>query len=276
MKKAIAVLILVVLVFSLTGCCLKHEWKDATCTEPKTCAKCGKTEGEPTGHDWKEATCAEPKTCLTCGETEGEPTGHLHTEWKEENLDILNARRELSLVCDDCGKKIDSKTENVDSFIDGNVFIFTAKEFVERMQMFYDELNGKDLPLKFVYSINKFGAVNFDVYNQYDYWLAWGIFYDTEGQSLKAENEDGKINCVAIFAPEQEELSLEVVHYLLTLLTNAASKAIDPQITDFNVYSEPVMNNEYVAGEGKLLHGLTYSFSLADNEFKLYIEIPTE
>ncbi|MBR4462461.1 MAG: Ig-like domain-containing protein, partial [Erysipelotrichaceae bacterium] len=29
-----------------------HEWTDATCTEAKTCSKCGETEGDPLGHDW--------------------------------------------------------------------------------------------------------------------------------------------------------------------------------------------------------------------------------
>ena len=35
MRKAIALLLVLVMAFSLSGCCLKHEWKDATCTEPK-------------------------------------------------------------------------------------------------------------------------------------------------------------------------------------------------------------------------------------------------
>ena len=53
-----------------------HVWKEATCTEPKTCTVCGITEGDPHGHDWADATCTEPKTCRTCGITEGEPLGH--------------------------------------------------------------------------------------------------------------------------------------------------------------------------------------------------------
>lgn len=40
---------------------MSHEWKEATCAEPKTCAKCGETEGEALGHTWVEATCEEPK-----------------------------------------------------------------------------------------------------------------------------------------------------------------------------------------------------------------------
>jgi len=53
-----------------------HSWKNATCTAPKTCAKCGVTEGTATGHNWKDATCTTPKTCANCNATEGTATGH--------------------------------------------------------------------------------------------------------------------------------------------------------------------------------------------------------
>ena len=76
MKRVICFLVAVIAVFVLTGCCISHQWEEATCTTPKTCAKCGKTEGDPLGHTWKEATCIEPKTCSVCGETEGDPLGH--------------------------------------------------------------------------------------------------------------------------------------------------------------------------------------------------------
>ena len=52
-----------------------HEWEGATCTQPRMCANCGLTEGEPLGHNWVEATGATPKTCTRCGATEGEQYG---------------------------------------------------------------------------------------------------------------------------------------------------------------------------------------------------------
>lgn len=64
----------------LTGCHLKHEWTEATCTEPRTCVNGGETEGEALGHTFVEATCTEPKTCGVCGETEGEALGHTFEE----------------------------------------------------------------------------------------------------------------------------------------------------------------------------------------------------
>ena len=57
-----------------------HSWKDATCTEPKTCSSCGATEGTENGHSWKDATCTAPKTCSACGITEGEPTDHTYPD----------------------------------------------------------------------------------------------------------------------------------------------------------------------------------------------------
>ena len=57
-----------------------HNWKDATCTTPKTCTKCGATEGKASGHNWKDATCTAPKTCSKCNATEGNAGGH---SWKD-------------------------------------------------------------------------------------------------------------------------------------------------------------------------------------------------
>lgn len=53
-----------------------HEWVDADCDTPKTCSKCGATEGEALGHNWNAATCTTPKTCSKCKTTEGEALGH--------------------------------------------------------------------------------------------------------------------------------------------------------------------------------------------------------
>ena len=48
-----------------------HFWQPATCTAPKTCSICGKTEGAALGHSWSEATYFAPKFCPVCGEIEG-------------------------------------------------------------------------------------------------------------------------------------------------------------------------------------------------------------
>ncbi len=55
----------------------------ATCTEAGTqkrnCSRCGEIETspiDPLGHDWKDSTCSEPKTCVICKATEGSAKGH--------------------------------------------------------------------------------------------------------------------------------------------------------------------------------------------------------
>jgi len=79
-RKTLTSAILVAITLLLTGCCISHDWQEATCTAPQTCSKCGKTEGEALGHTWVEATCSEPKHCEICGETEGEALPHTWVE----------------------------------------------------------------------------------------------------------------------------------------------------------------------------------------------------
>ena len=59
-----------------------HSYKDATCTAPKTCSKCGATSGSALGHSYKDATCTAPKTCSKCGATTGSALGHKYTDGK--------------------------------------------------------------------------------------------------------------------------------------------------------------------------------------------------
>lgn len=60
----------------MTGCCLQHDWEEATCKDPMTCSKCGKTQGESLDHEWVDATCTDPKTCELCGKKKGDALGH--------------------------------------------------------------------------------------------------------------------------------------------------------------------------------------------------------
>ena len=65
------VLALFIFAFALTACqeC-EHVWEAATCTSPKTCSICNKTEGAPTGHTVVVDTAVAP-TCTSTGLTEG-------------------------------------------------------------------------------------------------------------------------------------------------------------------------------------------------------------
>ena len=74
----------------------EHDWVDATCTEPKTCSKCGETDGEANGHTEEivagtAATCTEEgltdgKKCSVCGVTTVEQTAIAALGHKEETV----------------------------------------------------------------------------------------------------------------------------------------------------------------------------------------------
>lgn len=72
----------------IAGEALGHDWSLATCFVPETCTRCGETQGNPLIHKWVEATCTAAKNCTRCGTTEGEALGH----------DFVDA------VCTRCGK----------------------------------------------------------------------------------------------------------------------------------------------------------------------------
>ena len=59
-------------IFNVVETC-NHEFTEATCEKPKTCTKCGVTDGEALGHNWVDATCEKAKHCTRCEATEGEP-----------------------------------------------------------------------------------------------------------------------------------------------------------------------------------------------------------
>lgn len=86
----------------LSGCGHEHVWEKATCSAPKTCNECGKTEGEVLDHVWREATCTEAKTCSSCGKTDGEPLDH---EW--DAATCLEAKR-----CSVCGEHEGEKADH--------------------------------------------------------------------------------------------------------------------------------------------------------------------
>lgn len=108
MKKTLSLIMSLFLLLNLCSCG-KHEhvWQKATCTSPKTCSICGKTEGESLGHDWKAATCTTPKTCATCGETSGKPLGHSVTEWSQTSPSTCTEHGIESGVCSVCGETVE-------------------------------------------------------------------------------------------------------------------------------------------------------------------------
>lgn len=303
MKKAVVFLGLCFLLI-LSGCACKHEWKEATCTEPRICSKCGETEGEalghdwtkatcteakvcercgetegePLGHDWTDATCTEKKTCKRCGETEGEPLGH-NAKWTEVEKDNISATRYLALKCSRCGEELETKLESIDTFIDNDRFTFTAEEFVERLQNTWDEEMKDAITLKFSYAVNSAGLINFDILNLNDSWLGWGVFYDKKGNAIEAAAADSTVYSIRIIVGPINELEISTVYYLFSKLVGPVSVAVDPTITEGSTYSDPILNNVYSMFDGKPLKGIYYSCGYREENgtFTLDIDIaPTD
>ena len=113
--KMVAVLLALVCLVCLTvtGCCIQHKWVEATCTRPKHCSECGKTEGKALGHNWNEATCDHPKTCSRCGATNGEKLKHVPGDL-EINDDVTQAVS----TCKLCGQSITVDLEGFDGHAD--------------------------------------------------------------------------------------------------------------------------------------------------------------
>ena len=63
---------------------LRHDFAPATCTAPKTCSRCGATEGTPLGHDfavsWSSDASGHWHACSRCDAKDGEAT---HTPDRE-------------------------------------------------------------------------------------------------------------------------------------------------------------------------------------------------
>lgn len=93
-KNVAMALVAVLCIGLLAGCCLSHDWQEATCEKPAICTKCGKTEGSVLDHRWRDATCDEPKTCKRCADTRGDALGHA---WEV-------ATCEVPATCSRCGK----------------------------------------------------------------------------------------------------------------------------------------------------------------------------
>ena len=127
MKRKICFLA-IFLVFSfctLTSCkknnqvCTSHTYAAATCTAPKTCTKCGYTEGEPLGHDLvhhekEDPTCTKKghkayDTCTRCDYTTYQEIPALGHEW-------VDATTEAPKTCTRCketvGEKLPTEKKN--------------------------------------------------------------------------------------------------------------------------------------------------------------------
>ena len=160
-----------------------HSWKDATCTDPKTCSKCGATEGNAAGHSWKDATCTDPKTCSKCGATEGSAAGH---SWKDATCTAPK-------TCSACGATEGSAAEH--NYQDGTCAgcgaaepdaVVVGRWFLEGITNDGSEYEKMYLTLgegTASISISYYGRVEYDSQEMLDAILANGYYSDSNGDT---------------------------------------------------------------------------------------------
>ena len=137
MRRILSLCLIAAMLCFLTGCGCQHEWQEADCLNPKTCIKCGKTEGEALGHDWKEADCFNPRTCTRCGETEGEALGHKPGAPESVAQDLIHATNTVKTVCTVCGEVISEETETMETLYEDGKFLLNGSEFCQRFDLIY-------------------------------------------------------------------------------------------------------------------------------------------
>ena len=126
-------MVLAGIILAITHC--DHVWIDATCQAPKTCEKCGKTQGEPVAHSCTDATCTLPPICRYCIQAQGEPLGH---DWqaatctKPESCKRCQATRGQK-AAHTLGESLDGKTK-------------TCIHCGERVEIKYEALTFDDVP----------------------------------------------------------------------------------------------------------------------------------
>lgn len=250
-KKAIVALALCLVLAALSGCGCKHEWKEATCTEPSTCAKCGETKGEPLGHD---------------------------AVWEVKSSDFVAAKRTMVFKCQDCGEELETKEETLTTFVEDGKFIFGAQDYIARLQKLWDDEHAGSLDLTFKYGITSKGKMDFDIYNRNDVWLGWGIFYDKDGNSIEPSS-DAPICAISVFAGPVDNIETQTLLFLFKQLCGPCASAADPSLEN-GAYTDAIVNNTYNRlDDGKTLNGVNYSCGLnKDNGeyFILEIAIPQE
>lgn len=113
-KKILIIVLVAVAIITISGIGIYfgyHTWDEATCSKPKTCSICGKTEGEALGHKWRDATCTEPQICSVCNRTKGEKLGHNPDKWSIIKEATCTAVGEKEAICKRCKKVYQRKSQ---------------------------------------------------------------------------------------------------------------------------------------------------------------------
>ena len=162
-----------------------HEYGDwitekaAKCEEEgirtRTCTVCGNKETDriaPTGHKWIAATCTEPKKCSKCGKTDGEALGH---SYKDGVCSRCKAKPEAILIMPEAGGTYTYGKSTIQvveiSSVEHHVWGWTTGEYRDEVTI--------NLLIKLIYDPNGHASprLRFKMYDSKGTVVASGYFY---------------------------------------------------------------------------------------------------
>ena len=275
MKKVFTTIAILVSLVSLVACGCKHEWTDATCTNPQKCIKCNITNGEPLGHtmidatcqkakhcsvcgvtegtvsphNWIDATCSAPQTCTVCNVTEGEKLPHTPTDtWVTKETSYVYAETVKIKTCTICGEEVDREITKLKKLHDGKYFEITPEEYVKRFGNVLDTYTGNSYTVK--------GASTDDSY-------ACGIVENGEAVCILIFNKNGDMvtddlrNDRGTF----NKLLGQCDEDALARVSCAMFEASDPTISlaDAKEYAKKMLKNDSVTVNGVKYIATKYS-----------------
>lgn len=219
MKKQIAFLLILAAALSLCACGHQHSWTDATCTEPKTCADCGETEGEALGHEADWAVTKEPS---------------------------LLEEGEEALVCSRCGELLETRSlEKKSTAFQNGAFSFTEEDF---LACFFASFDGQLTAEKCEDGLVMTGK---DAYRLFLYGteLAYLSFEKTEG---------GEVQAIYFQTESFDGMNLAITSFNL-LRGNELLKTRDIffALTDYKEYTEGDLKLTMDAADGVVVITLT-------------------
>lgn len=254
MKKKIVLVFSLLMCMLLSGCCLSHEWQTASCTAPKTCVKCQKTEGEPLGHTWIEATCETAKTCQICGVTEGEPLGHTPGEWEQVSLDPITLERVQVKHCAVCEETVEEEAEILTTLYEDGKFLLTCQQLFDRISRVRYRMKS-DCPVSFEIA-NYEGSLGIVAIN-HEYSTGEDLHTDV---MITFEDEEGTIpsdgtNAYPVLINANYVIPDSVGYWCFRVL----AMSLDPSLTDES--SDEVLMQMFDNDGGTGIHnGLRYKW----------------
>lgn len=167
------------------------------------------------------ATCTEPSICVKCGKTIREPLDHKASPWCSAYVDAVSATEIFTKTCVDCGELMDQNIQELNTLHDGETFLFSPVEFVDRFNAKLAALEDNFLEATLEDVNGRYGCVI----------LADGVFcgsfvFSRENSSIGEEEQDEPNSiCQLVAAMEDDEAC--IVRALIALV-----QTCDPSLTD--------------------------------------------